>query len=59
MIKLIADFAVPITAASILLIGYLRGVDVFDEFLEGAKSGIDTSFDILFGREAIMLHIPR
>ena len=47
MMKLIADFAVPITAASILLIGYLRGVDVFDEFLEGAKSGIDTSFDIL------------
>jgi len=45
--KVIADAAVPITAAAILLIGYLRGVDVFDEFLKGAKSGINTSFDIL------------
>ncbi len=47
MMKTVADFAVPITAAVILLAGFLRGVDVFDEFLKGAKSGIDTSFDIL------------
>lgn len=47
MMAKLADFAVPITAAVILLMGRLRGVDVFDEFLKGAKSGIDTSFDIL------------
>ena len=47
MMKILADSAVPFTAAVILFMGYLRGVDVFDEFLKGAKNGINTSFDIL------------
>ena len=47
MMKMLAESAVPITAAAIILMGYLRGVDIFDEFLKGAESGIKTSFDIL------------
>ena len=54
MIKLIADCAVPTVAAIILLAGWLSGVDVFEEFLAGAKSGIKTSFDILPALAALM-----
>lgn len=39
--------AMPAVICMILVFGYVRGVDVFDAFVEGAKEGALTSFRIL------------
>lgn len=44
---IIGTWAVPIMLAAILLMGLIRGVKVFDSFLEGAESGIKSLFRIL------------
>lgn len=45
-----ADFgawAVPVVILCIVLTGFLRGVPVFDTFVEGAKEGLKSSISIL------------
>ena len=45
-----ADFgawAVPAVILCVVLIGFLRGVPVFDTFVEGAKEGLKSSVEIL------------
>ncbi len=45
-----ADFgawAVPVVMLCIVLTGFLRGVPVFDTFVEGAKEGLKSSISIL------------
>lgn len=39
--------ALPIMIGVILVFGFVRGVDVFDTFLTGAKEGLSTSLNIL------------
>lgn len=43
----IANFAVPAIILIIVIYGWLKGVPVFDVFVEGAKEGAKTAFDIL------------
>lgn len=47
LLQIISDWVVPLTVASILLYGYLKKVDVFSTFTEGAKQGIDTCIGIM------------
>lgn len=42
----IADFAVPLIFAFVLIFGLCKKTDVFDEFLEGVKDGLNTIKDI-------------
>lgn len=39
--------ALPVIIGVILLFGFLRGVDVFDAFVSGAKEGIHTTLGLL------------
>ena len=39
--------AMPAIVAAILVYGFIKGVDVFDTFLEGAKEGMETSVHLL------------
>lgn len=43
----IANFAIPGVILIIVIIAWLRGVHVFDVFVEGAKEGARTAFDVL------------
>lgn len=43
----IANLAIPAVILLIILVGYFRGIPVFDVFVEGAKEGAKTAFDIL------------
>lgn len=43
----IAAFAAPAVVAGIFFYGWLKGTDLFDAFLAGAKGGIDTAFGII------------
>ena len=43
----IADFVVPLAVAGILLYGFVKRVDVFSVFCEGAGEGLRTCADIL------------
>ncbi|HOJ09179.1 MAG TPA: spore maturation protein [Clostridiales bacterium] len=47
IIKVIADFAIPVTFLIILIIGLYRDIKVFDVFVEGAKDGIYTVLRII------------
>jgi spore maturation protein B len=46
-IKLLADYAIPVTFLLILCIGLYRDIKVFDIFMEGAKEGITTVLRII------------
>lgn len=46
MIKL-SDFIIPLTIGFVLLYGRLKDVDVFSEFIKGAKEGFETSVSII------------
>ena len=39
--------ALPAIIGAILVFGFLKGIEVFDTFLTGAREGIETSFHIL------------
>lgn len=48
------SYIIPIVIAFILIFGLIRGVDVFNLFLEGAKDGLKTSVNILPSLIALM-----
>lgn len=43
----ISNFSIPGIILLIVIVAYLKGVPVFDAFVEGAKEGAKTAFDIL------------
>lgn len=43
----LSSWAVPAVAGFIILWGFLRGINVFDSFLSGARGGIGVAFRIL------------
>lgn len=47
MINILADAAIPAVIFIIVIAAYLKGVPVFDVFVEGAKEGAKTALDIL------------
>ncbi|MDO5388449.1 MAG: spore maturation protein [Clostridia bacterium] len=47
IIVLISDLIMPIVIVYILAFGYSRKIDVYEAFVEGAKEGFYTVFDIL------------
>ena len=53
----LGDWAIPSVIFLILLAGWLRGINVFDCFLEGAREGISTAFEILPSLVALILSI--
>jgi spore maturation protein B len=53
----ISNWAIPAIVLVIVLTGFLRGVNVFDAFLRGARSGIGTAFRILPALVAIILSV--
>lgn len=44
---LVADSAIPLVFAGIVVIGLVRGVRVYEVFVEGAKEGFDTAVRII------------
>ncbi|NLX86502.1 MAG: spore maturation protein [Clostridiales bacterium] len=56
-IKTISAFAVPLVVAFILVHGYIKGVKVYEVFVEGAAEGIKTSLRILPYLIAILMAI--
>ena len=56
-IKTVSAFAVPLVVASILVHGYIKGVKVYEVFVEGAAEGIKTSLRILPYLIAILMAI--
>lgn len=43
----ITDFVIPCFIAIIIIAGLIRGVDVFHEFIEGAKENLKVGIDVL------------
>ena len=43
----IASFVLPVTVALIIISGIVKGIDVFDCFIDGAKRGIETVLSLL------------
>ena len=43
----ISDWAIPVIMFAIVIYGWVKGVDVWEVFLEGARSGIGVAFKIL------------
>lgn len=53
----LGDWAIPSVIFIILLSGWLRGINVFDCFIEGARDGARVAFDILPSLVALILSI--
>ncbi len=49
------DFILPALVVLIIVHGAFKGVNVFDEFIKGAKNGIKTVFDIIPSLIALLL----
>lgn len=47
MMDLLSNAAIPAVVLLIVVTAYIKGVPVFDTFIEGAKEGARTAFDIL------------
>lgn len=47
MIDLLSNAAIPAVVVLIVVIAFIKGVPVFDTFVEGAREGARTAFDIL------------
>jgi len=45
--SIISNFSIPVVILIIVLNAYLKGVPVFDVFIEGAREGAKTAFNIL------------
>ena len=54
MMNFISEFSVPLIVSAILLFGFVCRCEVFDLFLDGAKDGIKTAFDIIPALVALM-----
>lgn len=50
-----SDFIVPLIVCFVILFGVLKRRDVFSDFVKGAKSGLDTSMEILPSLVCLML----
>lgn len=46
-VKLLADYAIPVTFLLILFVGTYKDIKVFDIFMDGAKEGISTVLRII------------
>jgi spore maturation protein B len=44
---IISNLIIPLTFAAILIYGYFKKVDLYDEFIEGAKDGMQTVVGIM------------
>lgn len=55
--KEISDYILPAIIASIVLHGAFKGVEVFNVFIEGAKSGFKTVYNIIPALIALLLSI--
>lgn len=53
----VSDFAVPSVAAFIALVSLVQRIDVFAEFIEGAKEGLETVKDIFPSLLALVLAV--
>lgn len=53
----LSDLIIPITFFVILVFGYIKKVDLYDTFIEGAKEGIMTVFGILPTLIGLMLAV--
>lgn len=51
----ITDYILPALVVLITVHGAFKGINVFDEFLQGAKSGLKTVFDIIPSLTALLL----
>jgi len=47
IIKLISSYAIPVFIFIVLGYGYIKGVKVYDVFIEGAKEGLTTALRVL------------
>jgi spore maturation protein B len=47
LMNFISDFSIPGVILIIVLVAYLKGVPVFDVFVDGAREGAKTAFNIL------------
>lgn len=47
LLAIFSDLVIPVTILVIILFGYMKGVKVYDVFIEGAEDGIKTVFTIL------------
>lgn len=52
-----SDFVIPVFIALIMIIGLAKQVDVFGEFIDGAKENLKSAFDILPALIALMTAI--
>lgn len=57
MLTQIGSYAIPAVMAGIILFGLIKKVDIFDAFLEGAKEGAITTFQIMPAILAILTAI--
>lgn len=47
IMKIISTYAIPVFIFVVLVYGYIKGVNVYDSFIEGAKEGLTTAFRVL------------
>jgi spore maturation protein B len=47
IIKIISSYSIPVFIFVVLGYGYIKGVKVYDAFIEGAKDGLTTAFRVL------------
>ena len=47
LLMVISDFIIPVTVLIVVLFGCVKKVDIYDAFIEGAKEGLRTVWDIL------------
>ena len=55
--KALSDYILPVIVVLIIIYGAFKGVDVFNMFIEGAKSGFKTVFNIIPSLIALLLSI--
>lgn len=47
IINVISKYAIPLFISTILIYGYMKGVDVYSAFIDGAKEGLTTAIRIM------------
>ena len=55
--KYISDYAIPVFIVSFIVFGLIRKVNVYECFVEGAKSGIESMFGIIAPLVGLMVAI--
>lgn len=56
-IAALSEFALPVTLATILVLGIVRKVPLYDSFVEGAKEGFGTSVNLIPHLIAMMVAV--